>query len=88
MIEPKRTKKYLIAKTFKKKGSVAVLLEEVPDFLSFIPELESIFKRKAEFLIISSSADMELEEAWPEYAPILITENKDGFKKATEEKIS
>lgn len=88
MIEPKRTKKYLIAKTFKKKGSAAILLEYVPDFLSFIPELESIFKRKAEFLIVSSSAKMELEEAWPEYTPILITENKDAFKKAIEEKIN
>ncbi|UJF15642.1 hypothetical protein LZ578_00015 [Jeotgalibaca sp. MA1X17-3] len=88
MIESQRTKKYLIAKTFKKKGSAAILLEQVPDFLSFIPELESIFKRKAEFLIVSSSAEMELEEAWPEYAPILITEDKDTFKKTTEEKIS
>ena len=59
----------------------------MPDFLSYIPELENIFKRKAEFLIIICSAENELEEAWPEYAPFIIAEDKDAFKKVVEEKI-
>lgn len=80
--------KYVIAKTFKKKGSVAIPLEQVPDFLTFIPEMEAVFKRKAEFLILSCGADMELEEAWPEYAPFLLAANKQGFEEGIKEKIS
>lgn len=88
MTEAKRTQKYLIAKTFKKKGSAAMLLEYAPDFLSYIPELEEIFKRKAEFLILSCGTDTELEEAWPEYAPFSIAKDKDSFKQEIEEKIN
>lgn len=82
------TKKYLVAKTFKKKGSAAILLEQVSDFLSYIPELEGMFKRNAEFLIISKEDELELDEAWPEYAPFQLEENKQDFEKAVKEKTS
>lgn len=60
----------------------------MPDFLSLIPELEEIFKRKVEFLIVSSNAETELEEAWPEYTPFVIVEDKGAFRKVVEEKIN
>ncbi|MDE1548613.1 DUF6718 family protein [Jeotgalibaca caeni] len=78
--------KYLIAKTFKKKGSAAISLTHVPDFLSYIPHLEDIFKRNAEFLILSADAEKELDEAWPEYAPFQLEETKAAFEAAVKEK--
>ena len=44
--------KFLLARTYKKKGSAAIPLEAV-DFLTYIPQLEATFKRNAEFLIVS-----------------------------------
>lgn len=78
--------KYLIAKTFKKKGSAAISLAKVPDFLTYIPSLEATFKRSAEFLIISADSKKPLDESWPEYAPLEEAETKDAFEKMTHEK--
>lgn len=78
--------KYLIAKTFKKKGSVVISLENITDFLTYIPELETEFKRNAEFLIISNQGGLPLDEAWPEYAPIQVETTKTAFEAAVKEK--
>lgn len=78
--------KYLVAKTFKKKGSAAIALEHVPDFLGYIPQLEGIFKRSADFLIVSCEDGAAFDEAWPEYAPVQVTESKTAFEKAIQEK--
>lgn len=78
--------KYLVAKTFKKKGSAAIDLEHVPDFLSYIPHLEGIFKRSAEFLIVSCEERLTLDEGWPEYAPVQIETTKEAFEETTKEK--
>lgn len=78
--------KYLLAKTFKKKGSAAILLEDVADFLSYIPQLEATFKRSAEFLIVTCEKGLSLEEAWPEYAPVQVASTKEDFEKGVQEK--
>lgn len=78
--------KYLLAKTFKKKGSVVISLENLADFLTYIPEWEAEFKRNAEFLIISNQAKLPLDEAWPEYAPIQVETTKIAFEAAVKEK--
>lgn len=78
--------KYLIAQTFKKKGSAAINLEHVPDFLSYIPHLEELFKRSAEFLIVSCEEGVTLDEGWPEYAPVQVETTKEAFEKTTQEK--
>ena len=80
--------KYLIAKTFKKKGSAAINLEYASDFLSYIPQLEDRFKRSAEFLIISCEEGLTLDEGWPEYAPVQIETTKEAFENTTQEKAS
>lgn len=82
------SKKYLAAKTFKKKGGAAIELEHAPDFLAYVPQLEDQFKRKAEFLILTADDQMTLDEAWPEYAPFAIAETKEEFEKSIEEKSS
>ena len=78
--------KYLIAKTFKKKGTAAIPLVAVPDFFTYVPELEALFKRNVEFLIISANDDKSLDESWPEYAPFEEVKTKDAFEKVTHEK--
>ena len=78
--------KYLVAQTFKKKGSAAINLEHVPDFLSYIPHLEGVFKRSAEFLIVSCEEGLTLDEGWPEYAPVQVETTKEAFEKTTQEK--
>lgn len=80
--------KYLIAKTFKKKGSAAINLEHAPDFLSYILQLEDRFKRSAEFLIVSCEEGLTLDEGWPEYAPVQIEATKEAFETTTQEKAS
>ncbi|MGP6140144.1 MULTISPECIES: DUF6718 family protein [unclassified Jeotgalibaca] len=78
--------KYLVAKTFKKKGSAAISLRDVTDFLNYIPQLEGVFKRSAEFLIVSCDEGAKLDDAWPEYAPIQVENTKEAFEKAVQEK--
>lgn len=78
--------RYLIAKTFKKKGSAAINLKHAPDFLSYIPQLEDRFKRSAEFLIVSCEEGLTLDEGWPEYAPVKIEATKEAFEETTQEK--
>lgn len=77
--------KFLLARTYKKKGSAAIPLEAV-DFLTYIPQLEATFKCNAEFLIVSKEAEMAFDEAWPEYAPTEVVDNAASFEKVVEEK--
>lgn len=80
-------KKYLVARTFKKKGSAAVPLEVIPDVFVWITELEKTAKRKAEFLLLSCESEAALENAWPEYGPFQIAEDCKSFLEAMEEKM-
>lgn len=78
---------YLLAKTFKE-GSVAIPLENIPDFLAYSAELQETYKRKVEVLVVSAQEDLELDQAWPEHAPVLVVETKESLEKALSEKLT
>lgn len=77
---------YLMAKTFKKAGSVAIPLAAVSDFLAYSEELQATYKRKIEVLVISAPDEEELDTAWPEHAPVLMAADKAAFERAISEK--
>lgn len=60
---------YLLAKTFTE-GSVAIPLSAVPNFLAYSEELQGKYKRKIEVLVVSAQEGTDLDEAWPEHAPV------------------
>lgn len=80
--------KFVVARTFKKNGSAAIAIDAVPSIFGYSEELEQRFGRKIEVLILSGESAEALEEAWPEYAPIAVAENKETFERTIEEKVS
>ena len=80
--------RFVVARTFKKNGSAAIAIDAVPSIFGYSEELEQRFGRKIEVLLLSGDSAEALEEAWPEYAPITMTEDKESFERTIEEKIN
>lgn len=72
--------KFVVARTFKKNGSAAIAIDAVPSIMGYSEELEQRFGRKIEVLLLSGDSAEALEEAWPEYAPIVVVDNKESFE--------
>lgn len=79
--------KYIVAKTFKKNGSVAIPIDEIPSLMEYSELLDEKFKRKIEVLLLSGDTFEALEEAWPEYGPISLAANKADLEGKIEEKL-
>ena len=80
--------RFVVARTFKKNGSAAIAIDAVPSIFGYSEELEQRFGRKIEVLLLSGDSAEALEEAWPEYAPIAVTEDKESFESMIEEKVN
>ncbi len=80
--------RFVVARTFKKNGSAAIAIDAVPSIFGYSEELEQRFGRKIEVLLLSGDSAEALEEAWPEYAPIAMTEDKESFERMIEEKVN
>ena len=80
--------RFVVARTFKKNGSAAIAIDAVPSIFGYSEELEQRFGRKIEVLLLSGDSAEALEEAWPEYAPIAVTEDKEDFERMIEEKVN
>ena len=78
--------RFVVARTFKKNGSAAIAIDAVPSIFGYSEELEQ--RRKIEVLLLSGDSAEALEEAWPEYAPIAVTEDKESFERMIEEKVN
>jgi len=79
--------KYIVAKTFKKNGSVAISIDEIPSLMAYSELLDEKFKRKIEVLLLSGDTFEALEEAWPEYGPISLAANIADLEQKIEEKL-
>ena len=80
--------RFVVARTFKKNGSAAIAIDAVPSIFGYSEELEQRFGRKIEVLLLSGDSAEALEEAWPEYAPIAVTEDIESFERMIEEKVN
>ena len=80
--------RFVVARTFKKNGSAAIAIDAVPSIFGYSEELEQRFGRKIEVLLLSGDSAEALEEAWPEYAPIAVTEDQESFERMIEEKVN
>ena len=80
--------RFVVARTFKKNGSAAIAIDAVPSIFGYSEELEQRFGRKIEVLLLSGDSAEALEEAWPEDAPIAVTEDKESFERMIEEKVN
>ena len=80
--------RFVVARTFKKNGSAAIAIDAVPSIFGYSEELEQRFGRKIEVLLLSGDSAEALEEAWPEYAPIAMTEDKESVERMIEEKVN
>ena len=79
--------KYIVAKTFKKNGSVAIPIDQIPSLFEYSDFLEEKFRRKIEVLILSGETFEALQESWPEYGPISLATNTATFEMEIEEKL-